>query len=90
MLCTKMRSQLYKEAHAGNMAIIRSKGESLIHHAFFFRLEREASWTRIYSTVTHKKKTLWQKNIYNNIIIMSHEESRYKTKSLITTLTTHI
>ena len=29
ILCTKMPSQLYKEAHAGNFATIRTKGDSV-------------------------------------------------------------
>ena len=32
MLKTKMPSQLYKEAHAGNYALIRSKGDDLPYH----------------------------------------------------------
>ena len=82
MLCTKMPSQLYKEAHAGNLAIIRSKGDSIVNHALDSRLEREASWTRKYSTVNHMQ-TLWQENIKENRITLPHAEEAYTATSLI-------
>ena len=82
MLCTKMPSQLYKEAHAGNIAIIRSKGDSLVNHALDSRIERESSWTRKYSTVTHMQ-TMWQENINENRIILPPEEAPYKATPLM-------
>ena len=56
VLKTKMPSQLYKEAHEGNYAIIRSKGDDLVNHAIGSRLERESAWTRKYSTVSQMHK----------------------------------
>ena len=65
MLCTKKPSQLYKEAHSGNFATIRTKGDSVVNHALDSRLETESSWTRKYSTVNHMQ-TLWQNNLNKN------------------------
>ena len=52
MLKTKMPFQLYKEADAGNYAMIRSKGDELFNHAMNSRLERESFWSKKYSTVS--------------------------------------
>ena len=42
MLAIKAPSQLYKEAHAGNMAMIRMKGDPIVNHALDSRVERES------------------------------------------------
>ena len=77
MLGTKMPSQLYKEAHAGNCASIRSKGDIIVNHALDSRLERESSWTRKYSTVNHMQ-TLWQDNVNQNIELHLHIQMKHK------------
>ena len=82
MLSTKMPSQLYKEAHAGNFATIRSKGDSVVNHALDSRLERESSWTRKYSTVNHMQ-TLWQENIDKNTITLPHTEEAQRASPAI-------
>ena len=65
MLKTKMPSQLYVEAHAGNYAMIRSKGDKVVNHTLDSRAERESAWTRKFSTLTHVHRLL-QENIDNN------------------------
>jgi hypothetical protein len=47
MLGTKMPSQVYLEAHAGNYAMVRVKGDPIVNHALDSRLERESEWTNI-------------------------------------------
>ena len=68
MLCVKAPSQLYKEAHAGNYAIVRSKGDKIVNHALDSRLERETAWTRKNSTIVEVDnmwKTYKEKNPTN-------------------------
>ena len=62
MLSIKMPSQLYKEAHAGNYALIRSKGDELVNHAMDSRLERESAWSKKHSTVASMHQ-MWQENL---------------------------
>ena len=81
MLCTKMPSQLYKEAHAGNFATIRTKGDSIVNHALDSRLERESVWTRKYSTVNHMQK-LWQDN-YEKNSLQAPQENTYTSQIMI-------
>ena len=78
MLNTKMPSQLYKEAHAGTDALIRSKGDILIKHAVNSILEREAGWSKKYSTITHMHK-MWQENLDQNTIQTPPEDKTYVT-----------
>ena len=59
MLCVKAPSQLYKEAHAGNYAIVRTKGDKIVNHALDSRLERETAWTRKNSTLVEVDK-MWK------------------------------
>ena len=59
MLNLKAPSQIYKEAHAGNYAIIRTKGDDIVNHALDSRLEREAAWTRKHST-TVQVDNMWK------------------------------
>ena len=40
MLNIKAPSQLYQESHAGNYAMVRSKGDELVNHALDSRLKR--------------------------------------------------
>ena len=49
MLKKKMTSLLYKEVHAANYAMIRSKGDELVNHDMDSRLQRESSWSKKYS-----------------------------------------
>ena len=62
MLGTKNHSQPYMEAHAGNHAMIRMKGDEVVNHAINSRLEREEVWTRKYSTTNHMQQ-MWEENI---------------------------
>ena len=66
MLNMKTPSQLYKEAHAGNYAMIRTKGDIIVNHALDSRVEREETWTRKHSTTVQMDK-LW-KNYQENKI----------------------
>ena len=50
---------MYKEAHAGNYAMIRTKGDEVVNHALDLRLEREAAWTKKHSTTVQVDK-MWQ------------------------------
>ena len=77
MLKTKMPSQLYLEAHAGNYAMIRSKGDKVVNHASDSRIERESAWKKKFSTVTHVQR-LWQENIDQNSFSTPHDsETQY-------------
>jgi hypothetical protein len=61
MLNVKAPSQLYQEAHAGNYAIVRAKGDELVNHALDSRLERESAWTRKHSTIVTVQR-MWKEN----------------------------
>ena len=64
MLGIKAPSQLYIEAHAGNYAMFRSKGDSVVNHAVNSRLQRESQWTRKHSTLS-KVHQMWSENCEN-------------------------
>ena len=49
-LAIKAPFQLYKEAHAGTYAMIRTKGDKLVDHALDSWVERESTWTKKSST----------------------------------------
>ena len=49
----------YKEAHAGNYAIVRTKGDTIVNHALDSILEREMAWTRKNSTIVEMDK-MWK------------------------------
>ena len=61
MLNIKAPSQLYQEAHAGNYALVRAKGDELVNHALDSRLERESAWTRKHSTIVTVQR-MWKEN----------------------------
>ena len=64
MLGLKTPSQVYLEAHASTLAIIKTKGDPHVNHAVNSRLERESGWTRKYSTIkmcTICGKLIWRK-----------------------------
>ena len=82
MLSIKMPSQLYKEAHAGNYALIRSKGDRLVNHAIDSRLERESTWSRKYSTVT-SMHNMWQENVNESKIQAPLEDLSYATPAIL-------
>ena len=65
MLGLKAPSHLYKEAHAGNHAIVRTKGDPIVNHALDSRLEREEAWKLKNSTIV-EVQNMWQK--YQNEI----------------------
>ena len=65
MLGLKAPSHLYKEAHAGNHAIVRTKGDPIVNHALDSRLEREEAWKLKNSTIV-EMQNMWQK--YQNEI----------------------
>ena len=79
MLSIKAPSQVYLEAHAGNYALMRTKGDSLVNHTLDSRLERESEWTNKYSTISAVHK-MWQNNIENNNIQAPHEDDTYASK----------
>ena len=88
----KTPSQLYKEAHAGNYAMIRTKGDNIVNHALDSRVEREEAWTRKHSTTVHMDK-LWKNyqdktkkivlqisrclQLYKNMIEIPKKEKEY-------------
>ena len=45
MLGLKSPSLIYTEAHAGNHAIVRTKGDIIVNHALDSRIEGEEAWT---------------------------------------------
>ena len=51
MLGFKIPSQVFLEAHASTLAMIKTKGDPLFNHAVNSRLEREKGWTRKYSII---------------------------------------
>ena len=72
MLAIKTPSQMYLEAHAGNHAMMRMKGDTLVNHVLNSRLERESQWTRKFSTISHMQQ-MWQNNINEGRIVETHE-----------------
>jgi hypothetical protein len=60
MLGLKAPSHIYKEAHAGNHAMVRTKGDIIVNHALGSRIKREEAWTRKKSTAV-EMQTLWEK-----------------------------
>ena len=76
MLNIQTPSQVYNEAHAGNYAIIRSKGDEIVNHALDSRIERVSAWTRKHSTVVAMHK-MWTNNIKQNRIQPSHEDDSF-------------
>ena len=79
MLNIKTPSQVYNEAHAGNYAIVRSKGDEIVNHALDSRIERESAWTRKHSTVV-AMHTMWKDNIEQNRIEPAHEDDTFAVK----------
>ena len=79
MLNVKSPSQLYKEAHAGNYAMMRSKGDEVVNHMLDSRLERESGWAKKFSTTSHMH-TLWQENIENGQLQETHKDEPYEVK----------
>ena len=65
MLGLKTPSQVYLEAHASTLAIIKTKGDPLVNHAGNSRLERESGWTRKYSTIKNVHN-MWEANLEKN------------------------
>jgi hypothetical protein len=80
MLGVKMPSQVYLEAHAGNYAMVRLKGDPVVNHAIDSRLERESEWTQKHSTV-NTMHTMWENN-QEAINSVSHEEGPYNARKL--------
>ena len=81
MLNIKSPSQIYNEAHAGNHAIIRSKGDNIVNHALDSRIERESVWTRKHSTIVTMQE-MWKNNIEQDKIQPTHEEDSLATKKI--------
>ena len=79
MLGTQAPSQLYIEAHAGNYAMMRTKGDPLVNHALDSRLERESEWTRKYSTISAVHE-MWQSNLEADKVQAPHENDTYTMK----------
>ena len=79
MLGTQAPSQLYIEAHAGNYAMMRTKGDPLVNHALDSRLERESEWTRKYSTISAVHQ-MWQSNLEADKVQAPHENDTYTMK----------
>ena len=71
MLGLKAPSHLYKEAHAGNHAMVRTKGDSIVNHALDSRLEREEAWKQKNSTIL-EMQNMWQKYQHKNQIKKTH------------------
>ena len=79
MLNMKSPSQIYNEAHTGNHAIIRSKGDNIVNHALDSRIERESVWTRKHSTVVTMQE-MWKNNIEQDKIQSTLVEDLLATK----------
>ena len=67
MLGVKNPSQMYLEAHAGTLAMIRIKGDPLVTHTVNSRLERETGWTKKFSTTKTVHK-MWEDNINKSLV----------------------
>ena len=65
MLGLQTPSQIYLEAHASTLAMIKTKGDPLVNHAVNSRLERESLWTRKHSTTKTVHK-MWEEHIQKN------------------------
>ena len=68
MLAIKTPSQLYLEAHASTLAMIKTKGDPLVNHAVNSRLERESKWTRKHSTVK-TVHNMWEENVKKSLVL---------------------
>ena len=75
LLGLKTPSQIYKEGHAGNYALMRFKGDKLVNHALDSRLEREQQWSRKFSTIKYADK------IYQNRT--NHKPKEHLLKKVI-------
>ena len=73
MLGLKAPSQMYMEAHAGNYALMRLKGDDRVNHALDSRLERENKWKRKFSTVKEADKIFKENRTNRNIITNTDE-----------------
>ena len=60
LLNMKTPSQLYKEGHASNYALIRYKGDNLVNHLVDAKIEREKNWKKKFSPI------IYAKNIFEN------------------------
>jgi hypothetical protein len=60
MLNVKQPSQLYMEGHAGNIAMMRMKGDILVNKCIDSKINREAKWTKKYSTASNCDKIFAQ------------------------------
>jgi hypothetical protein len=56
MLKVKQPSQLYMEGHAGNMAMMRLKGDDVVNKCLDSKINREEKWKNKYSTATECNK----------------------------------
>ena len=65
LLNIKTPSQLYKEGHTGNYALMRIKGDTTVNLALDSRLERESNWRGKYSTIVASEEVI-QDNISND------------------------
>jgi hypothetical protein len=68
MLAIKTPSQLYLEAHASTLAMIKTKGDPLVNHAVNSRLARESQWTRKHSTVK-TVHNMWEENVKKSLVL---------------------
>ena len=71
---------LYKEAHAGNYAMMRSKGDEVVNHMLDSRLERESVWTKKFSTITHAYFV--ESNIVESQLQETYKDEPYATKKM--------
>ena len=76
LLNIKTPSHLYKEAHAGNYALMRIKGDATVNLALDSRLERESQWTSKYSTISESDKIL-RENIDNDRFLIPATENSF-------------
>ena len=76
LLNIKTPSHLYKEAHAGNYALMRIKGDATVNLALDSRLERESQWTTKYSTICESDQIL-KTNIENDRFFIPTVENTF-------------
>ena len=82
MLAKNAPSQLYKEAHAGTYAMIRTKGDKLVNHALHSRVERESAWTKKSATAP-EIDNIFRENIANNNITINTHSTVGERKKMI-------
>ena len=74
MLKVKQPSQLYLEGHAGNIAMMRIKGDIIVNKCLDSKINRETKWKKKSSTVV-KCNNIVAELVKNNKLIIPRSTS---------------